>query len=396
MKLCCTKPILFLYVFLIGFSPKIFAQELSDPWVEYYSTKMNVDKHKVEKKDQIPLAVMQSDDESTLCDRPILLFLGGFLPSVGKSGYKNLIEKLAKRNISVIYPIYLSTSLSDQMDNAKEYDSGKFADDIKTSVQSYVKDTYSSCKKVPAMTLYGHSMGARVAISLSKRMPESIASMILDSVLPGEGLKGGIIDKEFLRTNGNLQPLEVNFPVTVIHYEGDKILKSGTDRAYGQIKSKYKQYFEIKSYVVKDPRNPNKIIRTVSADHFTPFSGVNEKKEMTKLFRDNVLSSGEEIHGYKIDLSWNEVDEYSTYPLLTAITWSAVPTDEMCKGAESMWIAGFENTEHIEYCEYAQKIHQWATLESYGKNREMIYGGMKVREVKSQGDYFKLIGSQYQ
>ena len=95
------------------------------------------------------------------------------------------------------------------------------------------------------------------------------------------------------------------------------------------------------------------------------------------------VSKADKIQGYAIHISWNQIDENSTYPLLTALAWSSEDKENICDGSEKIWEGTFQNTK-MSNCDYAENVWDWSHEEIYGDHRESIHGGQKIRELQSQ------------
>ena len=272
--------------------------------------------------------VERSADSAFICNQPILFFVGGYLPTVDEVGYKTLIEYLAKRNIAVISPEY-DTSI---LDSEIGFHTDLLAIDIEKSLHRYIQHAYASCKNPPKVILYGHSIGARIAMAMMKNNQQLYDAFILDGVGPDHDDKKNIVDHNHLWSDDDqtIYPNLLTAPLTVIHYEGDHVLQPFTERAYKNIRGNFKQMFEIKSLHLSEEQ---KIVkngvtykvttrRFVQADHFSPMSG--PLQSYPSILRNIVFNAVKDIHGYRPNIVWNEIDEYASLPILTAISWATM------------------------------------------------------------------------
>lgn len=362
------------------FSFQAHSSEIKDPWDWYVESKIPVVK-KLDREGPIQLRITHRDlPTSMICEQPVLVFLGGYLPTTGFGAYQYLIESLVKRNITVIYPRYLSTNDEDQVaDLIKGFNTKDLAQKVFDSIDPYMRTAYSTCVEDPKVVLYGHSLGARVAMSVAQLKTNNFvwAGLVLDGVAPNES-EGTKLDETVLWSDKKgKSDVRISFPLSVIHYEADQVTKMYSTQAFENINATFKQLFEIKSLVSPDWK------KIVQADHFSPMSGPLNVSAL----RSVALGSAKKIHGYDVSIVWNEVDQYSTLPLLTAFSWAAMSSLQTCDGVrEEIWQK--TNNANVSNCVFFEKVIQWSLLEAYGKNREMSFGGMTVRNVRSEGSYF--------
>lgn len=325
------------------------------------------------KKNYIPLRIMESKAGAAndFCNRPVLVFMGGFVPWLKWTSYETLLTKLAQRNITVIYPEYLPASKLTKIGYMMfGYDSAKLTQRVQKSVGQYISAHYASCASKPRVVVYAHSFGTRIAAGLANDNQLNIQGLILDGVTM-QNDDGKIADKQKLCIDVPPQNVKSwNFPLSVLHYQDDLHMKESTDRAYSQCQANFKQYFEISNST--DAQGKKYL-----ADHFSSFSDSTEKDLS---FR----SKTEKIHGYKIHLGWDIFDENVTLPLLSSLAWAIETEQNTCNGAEKIWAGLYDVSSKISDCDFAKSVRAWAVNEMYGKNRNSDPSGTSIRNIRSE------------
>ena len=275
----------FIILIFLNSRRTLFAKEIIDQFpisknnlpielIHFPYINLHISQFKAYHENYLNLEVIQPKEihPDDRCNRPILIFLGGFVIGLDWTAYETLMKKLAQRNITVIYPDYLPASIFSKMSYILfGYDSEKLTRRIQKTVEQYLGDQFAMCKLMPPLTVYSHSFGTREAVGLANANQLNIRGMILDGVMM-QSDQGNIQDDQTLCMDDrskNSKPW--NFPLSIIRYEKDQHMKPSTDRAFLQCRATQKQYFEIKN--VKDI-NGNE----VQADHFSPFSDSKEKR----------------------------------------------------------------------------------------------------------------------
>ncbi len=344
------KLALTLFCTLISLS--VFANEPTNPWNQFESVPFEKVKYK---ESELPTVQLQRDEhgfeyeyvkpqmdvdvyyplleERGLWSAPVLIFFKGSLPMVGIHGYKDLLENIAKTGVLVIVPVYKpdrrytwhrDIKAMQKLQEEKEFDSTEIAYDSILAIQSVLPAIRSRFQFVLAedWSVYGHSSGARIAISfiqqsqqLSPKLRYGIpkpAAVMLEGVSPQEidlG-KDGVISDQFDICE-TLKDFNWDFPTTFLHYETDEIFLETTLATYDCLPKGPKQILRVHSYEDDLPANH---FSTFSNDKSTWLVAWCAKKKWTEI--------AEDYHGYPIRLVSNVVDIYGPQTVIPALAWA--------------------------------------------------------------------------
>ncbi|MCB0308031.1 MAG: hypothetical protein KDD48_01555 [Bdellovibrionales bacterium] len=323
-----------LYAFVVVLSWSGFAQELY-PWKTV--KRGNFTKKIYQQKGFDDVLVIQGPDTNN--DAPILIFLKGFLPRVGYEGYNRLIYDTAKMGAIVIVPIYQPDryyGFSDITKSARlegNYNTQSISRSIEKSIVHILQKINSSNRKI---YLYGHSMGALIAIPFMKtNIGQQVSGYILDAV-PEPTFSGN-------QYNYEQDTVQVSVPVTFTHYELDNRFCDSTIDAYHFVNAPFKQYIEI---------------RGNNSNHFSPMTNNPASQRKPSAYQNLVLPEVKKIHGYSPEIKDNVVDQYSTRTLIPALLFSQSDRSEFTHAKDYI----------------------------YGTNRELLFNDKLLREViESEG-----------
>lgn len=295
-------------------------------------------KARIEETSTMDVLIMKPDKTTTEKPSPILIFLKGFLPTVGIAGYTHLLKHLTDQGLIIIAPIYrpdIHYSLREDLLESKAmsengFNSETIAKDIIEAIDPFLTK-YSSNPVV----LYGHSMGGRIAILLAHKLGNRIKGIMLDGIMPqiGRDSSGQVVSEDTTNICETNTLRELPYPTTFVYYELDKKLSPSVLDAYNCVKTPFKQLMEIQSF-----EDSNGVL--ASADHFSPLT--TEPIGITIFFSLHprillpinylagvrallVAPAVKDIHGYELNIVLNEVDQYGLMSLLPALAYAHSP-----------------------------------------------------------------------
>lgn len=267
-------------------------------------------------------------------EQPIVVFVKELMPLLGIAGYQTLLYQLAAQGITVIAPIYKPDYrygfLSDGLGSINAKDSGYHSAGTAKAIRSTLKKIEKLWNlQSRSWVLYGHSIGARVALQLLQAWPDRFEAALLDAPAPrfifAPNKKGQIVHKF-----PDLDPLcgtpAILPMVSLVQYADDAIGSNAIQDFQACLEASPHQTLMIRGFTREDGT-------IVDAGRFAPFSNYGPpsgEHKGTVQERDEAVQSL-----FKTDpfFEWNEVDEYSTLAIIPALAWSAMsgPTSDVAR-----------------------------------------------------------------
>lgn len=257
---------------------------------------------------------------------PTLVFLGGGYPRVGIFGYDRLLRHIAAKGVQVLVPLYVPSPAEETAEQKEAigvlrhgYHSENAAFLIQQGLRDFLTQKENAfCRAKTSWVLYGHSLGARVALALSRTSPAGInwQGMLL------EGFAGHKIIDDTYDPFQDGRSLALDGPLTLVFQENDAAFGEATINLYRAFAVNKSAQRETPLAV---PAKQLIAILGPRADHFTPFSDDPPTHRGLKAYVWDQLARS--LHGYSPTLQLDSVDRVDTFTLLPALALAASDFD---------------------------------------------------------------------